>query len=421
MSTIQNMPVARPARLLDFAGSGRAHPLLQFSRASIATCYGPDGLLRRVPANVPRIDHDPESGECLGLLIEESETNLLQQSEDISAAVWAKTRATVAPKVLIAPDGVSLADAIVSDTQAAVEHYVAQHQVVPSFAPGDKFCFSAFVKSGAKTKVALRFRRTLAPAIYITGFFDLITGATNVTGAGGGATLTLTRKALPNGWHWCCIEYVAGAADGVDSLSAYAYPTEQMNAAQYDGTGVADMYIWGLQITKRQYPSSYIPTTTAAATRAADAAYITAASLGFTGSRGALIAEARFNQRLRASAPIFAGPATTFQNSNCVAGWLAQSSSSDLSSAACYVKKADVVYLGTSFGIAPRGAWNKIGISMDSGSFAGSFNGAVSATALGELPVISYMGLGHQFTGHIRRVAYYGAALTAAELGRLTS
>lgn len=270
MSVIADLPVIRPSLLLDFANSRRVHPLIHCTRASTATCFGQDGKLRTVAAHMLRIDYDPATGECLGLLIEESDTNLLLQPEDLTASVWAKTRATIAPKVMLGPDGVSMTDAIVSEALFASEHYVAQANVAPSFAPEDKFILSTFAKAGAKTKLALRFRRTLAPASYITGFFDLITGATNVTGATGGATLSLTRKALPNGWHWCCIEYVAGATDGADSLSAYAYPTEVLTNANYDGTGQADLYLFGLQCIKRQYPSSYIPTTTAATSRAAD-------------------------------------------------------------------------------------------------------------------------------------------------------
>lgn len=421
MSTIQSLPIARPTRLLDFAGSGRAHPLLQVSRASIGTCFGPDGLLRRVPANVPRIDYDPETGECLGYLIEESDTNLLLQSEDFTQAAWVKNRATIAAKAILGPDGVSMADAIVSDTQLAAEHYVAQANVVPSFAAGDKFCLSAFVKAGAKTKFALRFRRTLNPAVYITGFFDLVTGATNVTGANGGATLTLTRKALPNGWHWCGIEYVAGAADGADSMSVYAYPAEQMNGAQYDGTGQADIYLFGMQCTKRQYPSSYIPTTTAAATRAAEVPFMTAASIGFVGGRGSLIVEARLAQRWRACFPVFAGPSTTYLSSDRVAVSLAHSSNTELGLAGAYVSKGGVTSMGVNFQAAARDTWHKIGIAVNDGSFVAAFNGTTSATATGELPVINFVGIGHWFTGHIRRVAFYAAPLTAAELGRLTA
>ena len=80
MSVIENYPALRPTLQLDFVNSRRVHPLIQCVRASTATCYGPDGKLRIVESNVPRIDFDPVTGKCLGLLIEEQRTNILVNS-----------------------------------------------------------------------------------------------------------------------------------------------------------------------------------------------------------------------------------------------------------------------------------------------------------------------------------------------------
>ncbi|MEG0936578.1 MAG: hypothetical protein RSE32_08150 [Comamonas sp.] len=419
MTTIPNLPAARPARQFDFAGSGRIHPLMQFSRASVGTCFGPDGLLRRVGSNVPRIDYDPETGECLGLLFEESETNLALQSEDFANAAWVKQRATIAAKVMLSPDGTAMADALVSDNQAAAEHGVSQLNMAATFAQGDRFFFSVFVKPGQKSKVALRLRRSLSSG-FVTGYFDLVTGETNVTGASQGATLSLQRKKLPNGWTWCCIEYFAGSTDGADPLVAYVYPADLMTSTLYDGTGAQDLYLFGAQCTKRNWSSSYIATTTAQVTRAADVASMAARDLGWVGQRGTMVAEARMNLRFRACMPFFLGPSVTFQNANCVSAWLSQSNNTELSSAAVYIKKADVIYLGTSFGSAPRAVWNKIGVAVDAGNFTSAFNG-VLVNATGELPAINFISFGYQFTGHIRKIAFFAAAVTGPELGRLTA
>lgn len=88
MTAIANLPDLRPSLLLDFANSGRVDPRIQCTRASTATCWGPDGKLRTVAANVPRIDYDPATGKCLGLLIEDSRTNFLLQSSDLGAGSW---------------------------------------------------------------------------------------------------------------------------------------------------------------------------------------------------------------------------------------------------------------------------------------------------------------------------------------------
>lgn len=91
MSVIADLPDIRPSLLLDFANSGRVDPRISLERASTATYYGPDGLLRTAANNVPRVDYDPLTGKCLGLLIEETRTNLILQSNNFSNALWTKS------------------------------------------------------------------------------------------------------------------------------------------------------------------------------------------------------------------------------------------------------------------------------------------------------------------------------------------
>lgn len=64
------------------------------ARASSANYNSPFGIANAA-ANVPRIEYDPTSGECLGLLCEEQRTNLLLWSEDFSNAAWLKSAVTV--------------------------------------------------------------------------------------------------------------------------------------------------------------------------------------------------------------------------------------------------------------------------------------------------------------------------------------
>lgn len=91
MTAITNLPDLRPSLLLDFANSGRVDPRIQCTRASSATCFGPNGKLRTVAANVPRIDYDPVTGKCLGLLVEEQRTNLWLNSATAVAQSFAVT------------------------------------------------------------------------------------------------------------------------------------------------------------------------------------------------------------------------------------------------------------------------------------------------------------------------------------------
>jgi hypothetical protein len=58
--------------------------LVTFTRASSGTFVGSDGVLQTATTNEPRFDHNPTTGESLGLLVEEARTNLLLNSATLS-------------------------------------------------------------------------------------------------------------------------------------------------------------------------------------------------------------------------------------------------------------------------------------------------------------------------------------------------
>ncbi|WP_156920677.1 phage head spike fiber domain-containing protein [Fundidesulfovibrio putealis] len=108
-----------PQPIFNFIPKKTLHPLLSYTRASSATVTDSTGKLRIVGNNKPRYDHDPLTGICKGLLIEEQRTNLLYPSEDFSNAAWTKTRATITANAAVAPDGTMTADKLVEDTTAS--------------------------------------------------------------------------------------------------------------------------------------------------------------------------------------------------------------------------------------------------------------------------------------------------------------
>jgi hypothetical protein len=58
--------------------------LTTFTRSSTGTYFDANGVLQSAPAGVARFDHNPETGESLGLLMEEARTNLLLNSATLS-------------------------------------------------------------------------------------------------------------------------------------------------------------------------------------------------------------------------------------------------------------------------------------------------------------------------------------------------
>ncbi len=65
-----------------------------FTRASVVTVVNSMGLIEVVAPDTPRVDHDPASGAPKGLLLEESRTNFVRQSNELSNAAWGKFRIT---------------------------------------------------------------------------------------------------------------------------------------------------------------------------------------------------------------------------------------------------------------------------------------------------------------------------------------
>ena len=73
-------PAIRPSLDLDFANSQTVDPRITFTRASTATRTNARGLIEAVASGVPRLDFDPVTGACKGLLIEEQRANQLLNS-----------------------------------------------------------------------------------------------------------------------------------------------------------------------------------------------------------------------------------------------------------------------------------------------------------------------------------------------------
>ena len=169
MTAIANLPNLRPSLLLDFSNSGRVDPRITFSRASTATYFDNKGVLRTAPTGVPRIDYDPATGKCRGLLVEEQRTNLLTYSEQFGGGLWNTTRATITENAAVAPDGTITADKLV-EAAAIGSRYVYRSASVTG---GVAHTLSVFAKAGERNYIEVTAFNT--PSAMPR--FDLTTGA----------------------------------------------------------------------------------------------------------------------------------------------------------------------------------------------------------------------------------------------------
>ena len=245
--------------------TARKGPTPSFARASTATFIGPNGLIQSAAINTPRFDHDPMTGECLGLLIEESRSNLLLRSEEFGTT-WSPTNTTVSPNQTVSPDGQTTADKLVEDLALGV------HQLAQAFIPvsGTTYTASVFVKAAGRGFAFVGFVGSSFFSTFVS--INLSTGA--VTTALG-TPIASSSTSMGNGWWRVSITL---ASTGTLSSNFDIRTSIDGNWANrsYLGDGTSGIFLWGAQLEAGAFPTSYIPTAaTVPVVRSADVCSIT--------------------------------------------------------------------------------------------------------------------------------------------------
>jgi len=195
-----------------------------------------------------------------GILIEGQRTNLAVYSEDLSNGNWQKYDVTVVADNVVAPDGNSTADKLVENSTNA-EHCMIR---MITWDDSSVYALSVFAKAAERHWVNLTIV-TKANGI-LRCWFDLETGAVGTCQAG----LSGGIDALGSGWYrlWVVVADTQTGTAGVQGAWLLLAVADQGLA--YQGDNTSGIWLWGAQIEKASFASSYIPTTTAAVTRNAD-------------------------------------------------------------------------------------------------------------------------------------------------------
>ena len=350
------------SKTLDDRVSG--NNLITFSRADATTCatyVDSNGVIQTAAANVPRFDHDPATGESLGLLIEESRTNLLNWS-DYSQVLAATTTATL-EGLAIAPDGTNTARRYSSSSGEKTIN-----KIIFDGNAGSDYTFSVYVRSmGAASQVRLQ----VGDGPY-TDTFDISTE-----------------------WQRLDITKVNNA-----SAICRAY-VRILNTGD-------EVAVWGAQLEVCTFPTSYIPTTDSTVTRSPDIATIegTNFSSWYSQSEGTVFTDRTFT--------INNGHTYYFTDSTLIANRLrlqAVTHSGNNSSD------------GSFFQAAVAGNKTAIGLQTDNVSLNGgtpdtSFTlpSSLDRLFIGRHPTVS-----SYLNGHISRLTYYPYRLADATLQEITS
>jgi len=246
---------------------------MQISIGSTAKPYFPttDRL------NVPRLTYQNGGGGCPSLLLEPQRTNLALYSQEFDNAYWPKLNSTITANSLTSPDGTVTADKLIADATTNL------HRINISVFTGVALTsntLSIFAKKGEYN--FFYFRESISGTTVET-FFDLNNGT--ITSIGAGRTATITS--FGNGWYKCSV-----TATSVTMNFGIGFGVAQTDGvSSFLGNGTSGIYLWGAQLEAGAYASSYIPTTSASATRIADACSKTGISSLIGQTEGVLFAE----------------------------------------------------------------------------------------------------------------------------------
>lgn len=391
--------------------------LITFTRATGGGRFNAAGQYEWLAADKPRFDFDPVTLEPRGILIEEQRANLLLRSAEFDNTIWGKTNVSVVANAATAPDGTMTADKLVPN-KSVTTHPTSQSVSISGFVS-----FSVFLKSGEYSKIRLQIIGNGADA---RADFDAATGLASavVTTSGFSSPIAARIDVVGGGWYRCSISGNI-VATGIRNFIVYSQGSGDFLSA---GDGTSGLYIWGAQLEAGAFPTSYIPTTTAQVTRAADSCFVNNLSHWYRADEGALFAEASIANYSSSS---------VIEN---VSASLGSSASNRMITRAYSDGSGNLqwdcigyVNGGVEFDTAQRtfnspNSTVRNGMTYKRNDIGNSVNGlAVSKDEVAEIPAVTNLHIGRS-TGlpvagaaHIRRIRYIPRRISDTELRALTA
>lgn len=226
-----------------------------YTRASTATYFGQDGLMKTAIAGEIRVDYDPLTRKRLGILLEPSRTNLIVNSGNLSSG--SPSGATRTANAALSPDG-TLTMSRLTSTVTGGTNTAYLDMIVTVASDTVTRTFSAYIRQGTSPTSTINFFYGGGTFVQVIGTINwttkTISGAgTTMTDCGGGlyrVTATLANNNSGNTQAVCRI-YVRD--QGTANVTGH-----------YVDTGSWQLEVGGAA-------TSYIPTAGATVTRSADA------------------------------------------------------------------------------------------------------------------------------------------------------
>ena len=412
-----------PSLVLDFAGTGVLDPRVTFTRSTTGTYYNSSGVLSTAAINAARFDYNPSTLAPLGLLIEQSSTNLLLQSQNLGTTWLTSGTSSVAINSNTAPDGTSTGNKITANS--ATNSYILQSFTTSA----TTYTLSAYLKAGTNNYASLLYQ--VGANTYAGAVFDLSLGVVGETKSG---TTTSTQvisssiTSVGNGWYRCSMTFSTTSVGTYYSFIQFAAAATGNIWSIFGNISVITIgntiFAWGVQLETFLASTSYITTTTAQVTRAADNASITGANFTsfYNTTQGTLFAEASVNS---VANPLNQNIISIYLSAtNYIRLWLWQGDPSkirftNLNSGVSTELVSPAVSANTYFKVASVYQNSNFLLDLNGGAVVSSSSGSV-AQGLTSFNIGNFSGSNEYMTGRIKKIAYYPQAVTSAQLQALT-
>ena len=391
-------------------------PAVFTGRASTATYLDANGVVQTAASGVARsaaYDYDSDGVlRPIGLLLEASATNQLLYSEQFDNAAWGKiaggvsTAPTITPAYGTAPDGTTTAQRVqlALNSGTTIDDISSLQQGVVTVA-GSTYTASVWLKTadGSTKTVQLSFNSENPQLLTVTGTWKRysITGVASDTIRG-------FRLALRG---------TAGTSDS------------------------ADLLVWGAQHGLGNYATSYIPTTTAQVTRAADSSTSAQATRAKDTAKvdgvnfndwhniDGFTAFATYEWGVDVNQQAFGRGVFGFSDTNNSNSWCYVYNGNAYSALVANTNSGQQFYKTSGSPNEPANVMRSIAFRYKKNNAAVSFNGgSVASDTNCELPVFNNLTIGstsltniYRLGGHVKRIVVYPTAFTDEELQALTS
>ena len=403
---------------LRFALQKTLDPRVTFTRASSGTFVGSDGVLQTAATNEPRFDHNPTTGESLGLLVEEARTNSIRNNTGVGAVSgtpgtlptnWTQSNNTGLAANVVGTgteNGITYIDLRVNGTTTGTgqTNIVLETSIGVAATTGQTWSLSSYLKiqAGSLTNVSainLVLQENTAVGTAVTAGAQATTIPTSSLGT---YRPTFTRT----------------LSGGVTVAAVMPYIQININ------TGLVvdfTLRIGLLQLEQGAFATSVIPTTTATATRAADVASITGTNFSswYNQTEGTVFAEGAVAQ------PNSGGNQFVFRTSdngynNSVALNIQSGGFASIATASGGVfdgvaTSSATLIANTTAKFAGAYATNNLGVSLN-GATVATDTSATMPTALNRLDIGSdHIGSNRIKAGTIKRLTYWPTRLSTIQ------